>query len=175
MSDFDKNDANTGGKNSEPDVDAAHEAAMAYDGIDDDLRDKLVEWRRHLHTNPELSYEEKATTDYVAEQLEGLGFEVRRFSVGTGLICDVPAADDATADDLVALRADIDALRVVSEGINRLRSPERATLLITHYQRLLDYIKPDRVHVLAAGRIVASGGPELAQELEREGYAAVAA
>lgn len=115
MSDSDKNDANTGGKNSEPDVDAAHEAALAYDGIDDDLRDKLVEWRRHLHTNPELSYEEKATTDYVAEQLEGLGFEVRRFSFGTGLICDVPAADDATADDLVALRADIDALPMDEE------------------------------------------------------------
>ena len=65
---------------------------------------------------------------------------------------------------------DIDALRIVSEGVNALRSPDRAMLVITHYQRLLDYIKPDRVHVLAAGRIVASGGPELALELEREGY-----
>jgi Fe-S cluster assembly ATP-binding protein len=65
---------------------------------------------------------------------------------------------------------DIDALRVVSEGVNALRSPDRAMLVITHYQRLLDYIRPDRVHVLAAGRIVASGGPELALELEREGY-----
>ena len=70
---------------------------------------------------------------------------------------------------------DIDALRVVSEGINRLRSPSRATLLITHYQRLLDYVKPDRVHVLSRGRIVRSGGPELAHELEREGYAEAAA
>ena len=65
---------------------------------------------------------------------------------------------------------DIDALRIVAEGVNALRSPERSMLVITHYQRLLDYIKPDRVHVLAAGRIVASGGPELAHELEAEGY-----
>jgi Fe-S cluster assembly ATP-binding protein len=65
---------------------------------------------------------------------------------------------------------DIDALRIVSEGVNAMRSPDRAMLVITHYQRLLDHIKPDRVHVLAAGRIVASGGPELALELEREGY-----
>ena len=65
---------------------------------------------------------------------------------------------------------DIDALRIVADGVNALRSPDRAMLVITHYQRLLDYIKPDRVHVLSAGRIVASGGPELALELEREGY-----
>jgi Fe-S cluster assembly ATP-binding protein len=65
---------------------------------------------------------------------------------------------------------DIDALRIVSDGVNALRSPDRAMLVITHYQRLLDYIKPDRVHVLAAGRIVASGGPELAHELEKNGY-----
>ena len=69
---------------------------------------------------------------------------------------------------------DIDALRIVAEGVNAMRGPERAMLVITHYQRLLDYIKPDRVHVLAAGRIVASGGPELAQELERAGYDAYA-
>ena len=65
---------------------------------------------------------------------------------------------------------DIDALRIVSEGVNALRSPERAMLVITHYQRLLDYIRPDRVHVLVAGRIVHSGGPELAHQLEAEGY-----
>ncbi len=65
---------------------------------------------------------------------------------------------------------DIDALRIVADGVNALRGPDRAMLVITHYQRLLDYIKPDRVHVLAGGRIVASGGPELALELEREGY-----
>lgn len=65
---------------------------------------------------------------------------------------------------------DIDALKVVADGVNSLRSPERSMLVITHYQRLLDYIRPDRVHVLAGGRIVASGGPELALELEAEGY-----
>lgn len=65
---------------------------------------------------------------------------------------------------------DIDALRIVAEGVNAMRSPSRAMLVITHYQRLLDHIRPDRVHVLAGGRIVASGGPELAHALEREGY-----
>ncbi|TFI57246.1 Fe-S cluster assembly ATPase SufC [Sphingomonas parva] len=71
---------------------------------------------------------------------------------------------------------DIDALRVVGEGINRImRKPDKAVLLITHYQRLLDIVQPDFVHVLAGGRIVRSGGPELAHELEREGYGAIAA
>lgn len=66
---------------------------------------------------------------------------------------------------------DIDALRTVSEGINRLRGPERAIILVTHYQRLLNYVVPDFVHVLADGRIVKSGGKELAHELEEKGYA----
>jgi Fe-S cluster assembly ATP-binding protein len=65
---------------------------------------------------------------------------------------------------------DIDALKVVADGVNRLRSPERALIVITHYQRLLDYIVPDFVHVLAGGRIVRSGGRELALELEERGY-----
>lgn len=65
---------------------------------------------------------------------------------------------------------DIDALRVVSEGVNSLRSPERSFLVITHYQRLLDYIRPDSVHVMAQGVIQRSGGPELALELEKNGY-----
>ncbi|MGR9054247.1 MAG: Fe-S cluster assembly ATPase SufC [Gammaproteobacteria bacterium] len=65
---------------------------------------------------------------------------------------------------------DIDALKIVAEGVNSLRSPERAFVMVTHYQRLLDYIKPDVVHVLAHGRIVKSGGPELALELEQKGY-----
>jgi Fe-S cluster assembly ATP-binding protein len=66
---------------------------------------------------------------------------------------------------------DIDALKNVADGVNALRSPERSFLVVTHYQRLLDYIKPDVVHVLADGRIVQSGGPELALELEERGYA----
>jgi Fe-S cluster assembly ATP-binding protein len=66
---------------------------------------------------------------------------------------------------------DIDALRIVAEGVNALRGPDRAMLVITHYQRLLDYIVPDRVHVLSDGRVARSGGPELALELEQTGYA----
>ena len=69
---------------------------------------------------------------------------------------------------------DIDALKIVAEGVNALRAPERATLIITHYQRLLEYIVPDRVHVLAQGRIARSGDKELALELERTGYAGFA-
>ena len=65
---------------------------------------------------------------------------------------------------------DIDALKVVANGVNSLRSPDRATIIVTHYQRLLDYIIPDYVHVLSAGRIVKSGGKELAFELEKKGY-----
>jgi len=68
---------------------------------------------------------------------------------------------------------DIDALRIVADGVNALRSPKRSFLVITHYQRLLDYIVPDHVHVLAGGRIVKSGGPELAKELEASGYAGI--
>ena len=65
---------------------------------------------------------------------------------------------------------DIDALRVVADGVNALRSPTRSMVVVTHYQRLLDYLRPDHVHVMAAGRIVLSGGPELALELEKSGY-----
>lgn len=65
---------------------------------------------------------------------------------------------------------DIDAMKVVAQGVNRLRSPERGMLVITHYQRLLDHLEPDHVHVLVAGRIVASGGNELVDELEKDGY-----
>jgi Fe-S cluster assembly ATP-binding protein len=69
---------------------------------------------------------------------------------------------------------DIDALKIVADGVNALRGPEFSALIITHYQRLLDYIVPDRVHVMAEGRIVRSGGPELARQLEAHGYAALA-
>jgi Fe-S cluster assembly ATP-binding protein len=66
---------------------------------------------------------------------------------------------------------DIDALKIVADGVNKLRDPNRAFVIITHYQRLLNYIKPDKVHVMSRGRIVRSGGPELALELEAKGYA----
>jgi Fe-S cluster assembly ATP-binding protein len=65
---------------------------------------------------------------------------------------------------------DIDALRIVADGVNKLRSPERSIVVVTHYQRLLNFIVPDHVHVLAGGRIVKSGGKELALELEAKGY-----
>ncbi|OJY64954.1 MAG: Fe-S cluster assembly ATPase SufC [Rhodospirillales bacterium 70-18] len=70
---------------------------------------------------------------------------------------------------------DIDALKIVADGVNALRGPAFSALVITHYQRLLDHIVPDRVHVLAGGRIIRSGGPELAHALEAEGYAAMVA
>jgi Fe-S cluster assembly ATP-binding protein len=65
---------------------------------------------------------------------------------------------------------DIDALRIVADGVNRLRRPDNAAVVVTHYQRILNYITPDRVHVLVDGRIVLSGGPELAEQLEARGY-----
>ncbi len=99
------------------------------------------------------------------------GEKKRNEMVQMGIIDPALAILDETDSGL-----DIDALRVVGEGINRImRRPDKAVLLITHYQRLLDLVRPDFVHVLAGGRIVRSGGAELALELEREGYAAVAA
>ena len=99
------------------------------------------------------------------------GEKKRNEMVQMGIIDPALAILDETDSGL-----DIDALRVVGDGINRImRKPDKAVLLITHYQRLLDYVQPDFVHVLAGGRIVRSGGPELALELEEHGYAEVAA
>jgi Fe-S cluster assembly ATP-binding protein len=99
------------------------------------------------------------------------GEKKRNEMVQMGIIDPVLAVLDETDSGL-----DIDALRVVGDGINRImRRPDKAVLLITHYQRLLDYVKPDFVHVLADGKITRTGGPELAHELEREGYKELAA
>ena len=99
------------------------------------------------------------------------GEKKRNEMVQMGLIDPRLAILDETDSGL-----DIDALRVVADGINRImRRPDKAVILITHYQRLLDLVEPDHVHVLADGRIVRSGGPELAHQLEREGYGAIAA
>ncbi len=99
------------------------------------------------------------------------GEKKRNEMVQMGIIAPKLAILDETDSGL-----DIDALKTVGDGINRImRSADKAVLLITHYQRLLDYVEPDFVHVLADGKIVASGGAELAKTLEREGYAAVAA
>ncbi len=99
------------------------------------------------------------------------GEKKRNEMVQMGIIDPALAILDETDSGL-----DIDALRVVGDGINRImRRPDKAVLLITHYQRLLDYVQPDFVHVLADGRIVKTGGPELALDLERDGYAEVLA
>ena len=99
------------------------------------------------------------------------GEKKRNEMVQMGILDPVLAILDETDSGL-----DIDALRVVGDGINRImRKPDKAVLLITHYQRLLDYVKPDFVHVLAGGRIVRTGGPELALELEEDGYREIAA
>ena len=99
------------------------------------------------------------------------GEKKRNEMVQMGIIDPKLAILDETDSGL-----DIDALRTVGDGINSImRRPDKAVLLITHYQRLLDYVQPDFVHVLAAGRIVKSGGPELARELEEHGYAEIAA
>ncbi|WP_310496467.1 Fe-S cluster assembly ATPase SufC [Sandarakinorhabdus sp.] len=119
-----------------------------------------------------------------AEQL-GLPYEMMKRSVNQGF-----SGGEKKRNEMVQMRVlsprlavldetdsglDIDALRVVSDGINAMRAPDRATLLITHYQRLLDYVVPDHIHVLMDGRIVHSGGADLAHKLEAEGYSAIAA
>jgi Fe-S cluster assembly ATP-binding protein len=125
-----------------------------------------------------LARDQAATLSMDAEMLKrpvNVGFsggeKKRNEMVQMGIVAPKLAVLDETDSGL-----DIDALRVVGDGINRImRAPDKAVVLITHYQRLLDYVRPDFVHVLEAGRITRSGGPELALELEREGYGAVAA
>jgi len=142
--------------------------------------------QRRARSEPELS-----AGDFLRlarEQADGLGLSMdmmkrgvnvgfsggekkRNEMVQMGIIDPRLAVLDETDSGL-----DIDALRVVGDGINRImRAPHKAVLLITHYQRLLDLVVPDFVHVLAEGRIVRSGGPELARQLEREGYGEMAA
>ena len=125
-----------------------------------------------------LAREEARKLDMDAEMLKrpvNVGFsggeKKRNEMVQMGIIGPRLAILDETDSGL-----DIDALRIVGDGINRImRSPSKAVLLITHYQRLLDYVEPDFVHVLADGRITRTGGAELAHELEREGYGQAAA
>ena len=149
------------------------------------LREALNAQRRGRDEKPlsgaeflKLAREQAAALSMDAEMLKrpvNVGFsggeKKRNEMVQMGIIDPSLAILDETDSGL-----DIDALRVVGDGINRImRKPDKAVILITHYQRLLDYVAPDFVHVLAGGRIVRSGGPELALELEREGYAGVAA
>jgi len=149
------------------------------------LREALNSQRRARGEGPlsggdflKLARAEAAALSMDAEMLKrpvNVGFsggeKKRNEMVQMGIIAPRLAILDETDSGL-----DIDALRVVGDGINRImRAPDKAVVLITHYQRLLDYVKPDFVHVLEGGRITRTGGPELALELEREGYGAVAA
>ena len=94
------------------------------------------------------------------------GGEKKRFEIlQMALLTPEIAVLDETDSGL-----DVDALRIVSEGVNRLRGPDLGVLIITHYTRILNYVRPDHVHVIFDGRIVQSGGPELAEELESKGY-----
>ncbi len=149
------------------------------------LREALNAQRKH-RGDPPLSGGEflklaRAQADAMGMDMEMLkrpvnvgfsgGEKKRNEMVQMGILDPALAILDETDSGL-----DIDALRVVGEGINRImRRPDKAVLLITHYQRLLDYVQPDFVHVLADGRITRTGGPELALELEREGYKELAA
>jgi Fe-S cluster assembly ATP-binding protein len=141
--------------------------------------------QRTLRGEPEASGAEFMKLAKAAAEDLGLPFEMMKRSVNQGF-----SGGEKKRNEMVQMAVlqpklavldetdsglDIDALRVVSEGINRMRSPERATLLITHYQRLLDYVVPDFIHVLVDGRIVRTGGAELAHVLEAEGYSAIAA
>ena len=141
--------------------------------------------QRTLRGEPEISGADFMKAMKAAAADMGLDFEMMKRSVNQGF-----SGGEKKRNEMIQMAMlkpklalldetdsglDIDALRVVADGINKMRSPDRATLLITHYQRLLDHVQPDRVHVLMAGRIVRSGGPELALELEAEGYARIAA
>jgi len=142
--------------------------------------------QRRARGEPELSAGEFLRVAREQADALGLDFDMMKRAVNVGFSGGEKKRNEMVQMGIIDPRLaildetdsglDIDALRVVGEGINRiLRKPDRAVLLITHYQRLLDIVAPDFVHVLAGGRIVRSGGPELAQELEREGYGAMAA
>ena len=136
------------------------------EGEDDPIR--IPEFRKQLQATMELLEIDKSMASRSLN--EGFsGGEKKRFEIlQMAMLKPSLAILDETDSGL-----DIDALRVVSEGINRLIGPDMGALIITHYQRILDYVTPDHVHVLMDGRIVRSGGPELARELEQSGYAGI--
>jgi Fe-S cluster assembly ATP-binding protein len=141
---------------------AAMNAMRKYRGEDElDAMDFLPLFRERLNL---LEMDEKLMSRSVNEGFSG-GEKKRNEILQMAMLEPKLAILDETDSGL-----DIDALRIVAKGINALRSPDRAMLLVTHYQRLLDYIVPDYVHVLVDGQIVRSGGPELALELEEQGY-----
>lgn len=141
---------------------AAYNAQRKYHGKDPlDAIDFLPILKKKMGL---LEMEEQFQSRSVNEGFSG-GEKKRNEIVQMAVLEPTLAILDETDSGL-----DIDALRIVANGVNAMRSPDRSMIVVTHYQRLLDYIVPDFVHVLANGKIVKSGGPELAKELEREGY-----
>jgi Fe-S cluster assembly ATP-binding protein len=141
---------------------SALNAVRKYRGLDEmDAMDFLPMLRQKLKL---LDMDDKLLNRSVNEAFSG-GEKKRNEILQMAVLEPKLAILDETDSGL-----DIDALRIVAEGVNAMRNPERAILVVTHYQRLLNYIVPDRVHVLVEGRIVRSGGPELALELEDKGY-----
>jgi Fe-S cluster assembly ATP-binding protein len=141
---------------------SALNAVRKYRGLEEmDAMDFLPMLRQKLKL---LGMDEKLLNRSVNEAFSG-GEKKRNEILQMAVLEPKLAILDETDSGL-----DIDALRTVAEGVNAMRNPERAILVVTHYQRLLNYIVPDRVHVLVEGRIVRSGGPELALELEDKGY-----
>jgi Fe-S cluster assembly ATP-binding protein len=134
------------------------------DGEEDPIR--IPEFRKLLQENMELlKIDRSMTSRYLNDGFSG-GEKKRVEILQMAMLKPELAIMDETDSGL-----DIDALRIVSEGVNSLSGPEMGVLVITHYSRLLRYIRPDVVHVLVEGRIVRTGGPEVAEELERDGYA----
>lgn len=142
---------------------SAVNAIRKYRGEDEmDAMDFLPAYREKMKL---LEMDEKFTNRSVNEGFSG-GEKKRNEILQMAMLEPKLAILDETDSGL-----DIDALRIVANGVNAMRSPERAMIVVTHYQRLLNYIVPDFVHVLVNGRIARSGGPELALELEEKGYA----
>jgi Fe-S cluster assembly ATP-binding protein len=146
---------------------SALNAIRKYRGLDElDAMDFLPLYREKMHL---LDMDEKFMNRSVNEGFSG-GEKKRNEILQMAMLEPSLAILDETDSGL-----DIDALRIVAQGVNAMRTPDRAMIVVTHYQRLLDYIVPDFVHVLVDGRIVRSGGPELALELEEKGYAEIEA
>jgi Fe-S cluster assembly ATP-binding protein len=146
---------------------SALNAVRKYHNLDEmDAMDFLPMFREKLKL---LEMDEKMMNRSVNEGFSG-GEKKRNEILQMAILEPKLAVLDETDSGL-----DIDALRIVAKGVNSMRSPQRATIVVTHYQRLLSYIVPDFVHVLLNGRIVRSGGPELALELEETGYATLEA
>jgi Fe-S cluster assembly ATP-binding protein len=144
---------------------SALNAVRRYRGLDEfDAMDFLPYFREKMKL---LEMDDKLLSRSVNEGFSG-GEKKRNEILQMAVLEPKLAILDETDSGL-----DIDALRIVAQGVNAMRSPERAMLAVTHYQRLLNYIVPDTVHVLVDGRIVRSGGPELALELEEKGYGSI--